>query len=137
MNSNALKMKISVPIFAMLLGLAASGCFSIYDNEKPEAVNVKPTTPAPTATAPAPALKPIVTPNYSLAANVISVNTIGRFVVLSFPASQMPKLEQTLFLYRDGLKVAAVRVTGPQQDNNTVADITSGEAQVGDAVRDQ
>ena len=144
MNLNASKMKISVPIFAVLLGLATSGCFSIYDNEKPEAVNVKPTTPAPAASAPAPtpvttasALKPIVTPNYSLAAKVISVNTVGRFVVLSFPASEMPKVEQTLFLYRDGLKVAAVRVTGPQQDNDTVADITSGEAQVGDTVRDQ
>jgi hypothetical protein len=49
----------------------------------------------------------------------------------------MPKMDQTLFIYRDGLKVAEVRVTGPQQDNNTVADITSGETQVGDTVRDQ
>ncbi|HEY5344960.1 MAG TPA: hypothetical protein VIK62_01290 [Verrucomicrobiae bacterium] len=136
MNLNALKVKISVPIFTLLLALITSGCFSIYGNEKPEAVNAKPTASTP-ASAPAPALKPIVTPNYSLAAKVISVNIIGRFVVLSFPASQMPKVEQTLFLYRDGLKVAEVRVTGPQQDSNIVADLTSGEAQVGDAVRDQ
>lgn len=140
MNLNDLKMKISVPIFAGLLALATGGCYSIYDTP----ANVKPPTPppAPAVTAaptpaPVPALKPIVTPDYSLAAKVISVNTIGRFVVLSFPASQMPKLEQTLFLYRDGLKVAEVRVTGPQQENNTVADLTSGEAQVGDTVRDQ
>ena len=124
MNLNDLKMKTSVLIFAVLLALATSGCSSIPD---------KPATAKPAATAPA----LIVTPNYSLAAKVISVNTVGRFVVLSFPASQMPKLEQTLFLYRDGLKVAAVRVTGPEQDNNTVADLTSGEAQVGDTVRDQ
>ena len=160
MNLNALKMKIFVPIFAGMLALATSGCFSIYDTKKPEVVNVKPATPtpvvatstpapAPTPAPPpvapkptvasksAPALKAIVTPNYSLAAKVISVNLTGRFVVLSFPASQMPKVEQTLFLYRDGLKVAEVRVTGPQQDNDTVADITSGEAKVGDAVRDQ
>ena len=123
MNLNALKMKISVPIFALLLTLAAGGCAWL------------PQAPHPSKNAAAAA--PIVTPNYSLAAKVISVNTIGRFVVLSFPASLMPKLEQTLFLYRDGLKVAEVRVTGPQQDNNTVADITSGEAQVGDTVRDQ
>lgn len=148
MNLNDLKLKVSVPVFAALLALATSGCFSIYDNEKPEAVDLKPGTPttAPIVSAPAPApvpatpalaLKPIVTPDYSLAAKVISVNLTGRFVVLSFPASQMPKVEQTLFIYRDGLKVAEVRVTGPQQDNNTIADITSGEAQVDDTVRDQ
>ena len=123
MNLNAIKIKISVPIYALLLTLATSGCAWL------------PQAPHPSKNATATA--PIVTPNYSLAAKVISVNTIGRFVVLSFPASLMPKLEQTLFLYRDGLKVAEVRVTGPQQDNNTVADITSGEAQVGDTVRDQ
>lgn len=49
----------------------------------------------------------------------------------------MPKLEQTLYLYHAGLKVAQVMVTGPQQDNNIVADLVSGEAQVGDQVRDQ
>jgi hypothetical protein len=135
-------MKNSALIFALLLTLAASGCYSIYDEPK----TATPAAPAPTptitpatapVTTPTPAPAPIVTPDYSLAAKVVSVNTIGRFVVLSFPASQMPKMDQTLFIYRGGLKVAEVRVTGPQQDNNTVADITSGEAQVGDTVRDQ
>ena len=123
MNLNALKMKSFVPIFAGLLALAASGCF--WEHPQPAT--------KPAATAP----KAIVTPDYSLAAKVISVNTVGRFVVLSFPTRQLPSVDQTMFLYRDGLKVAEVRVTGPQQDNNTVADITSGEAQVGDTVRDQ
>jgi hypothetical protein len=35
------------------------------------------------------------------------------------------------------LKVAEVKVTGPQRDNNIVADLVSGDAQVGDEVRDQ
>ena len=147
MNLNVSKMKVSVLIFGATLVLATSGCYSIYDTPEPAkpaalAPVTKPATapesaPTPAAVVAAPAPAPIVTPDYSLAAKVISVNTLGRFVVLSFPASQMPKLEQTLFLYRDGLKVAEVRVTGPQQDNNTVADITSGEAHVGDTVRDQ
>jgi len=68
---------------------------------------------------------------------VVSVNEVGRFVVLSFPASRMPKLEQTLFLYRTGLKTAEVRVTGPQQDNNIVADLVSGDARIGDTVSDK
>ena len=49
----------------------------------------------------------------------------------------MPKLQQTLFLYRAGLKVAELKVTGPQEEANIVADLVSGEAQVGDTVRDQ
>ena len=65
------------------------------------------------------------------------MNTIGRFVVLNFPTGQMPRQDQTLFLYRDGLKTAEVRVTGPQQDSNIVADLVSGDAQVGDTVSDK
>jgi hypothetical protein len=49
----------------------------------------------------------------------------------------MPKLEQSLFLYREGMKVGEVKITGPQRENNTVADLVTGEAQVGDEVRDQ
>ena len=109
---------------ALVLALATSGC-SLFHH--------KTETSKPAAARPG----PIVTPDFSLAAKVVSVNTIGRFVVLSFPASQMPKVDQTLFLYRAGLKTAEVRVTGPQQDNNIVADLVSGDAQVGDTVSDK
>jgi hypothetical protein len=44
---------------------------------------------------------------------------------------------QACFIYRSGLKVAEVKITGPRQDNNIVADLFSGDAQVGDNVRDQ
>ncbi len=124
MNLNALKESRSLPLFCALLALAASGCAWL-----PQAPHsTKPATTAPAA---------IVTPDYSLAAKVVSVNLVGRFVVLSCPASQMPKMDQTLFLYRAGLKVAEVRITGPQQDSDIVADLVSGEAQIGDTVRDQ
>jgi len=79
----------------------------------------------------------IVTPDNSLKATVVSYNAIGRFVVLGFPIGTMPAIDQTLFLYRDGLKVAEVKITGPQQDNDIVADLVSGDVQVGDEVRDQ
>jgi hypothetical protein len=89
----------------------------------------KPTAPAVS--------KPIVTPDLSLAAKVVSVNTVGRYVVLDLPANQMPKLQQRLLLYRAGLKTAEVKITGPQSENNIVADLISGEGKVGDTVRDQ
>ncbi len=83
------------------------------------------------------AAKPIITPDVSLAAKVVSVNVVGRFVVLGFPPGQLPKMGETLFIYNEGLKVAQVKVTGPAQDNNIVADLVSGDAKVGDTVRDQ
>lgn len=79
----------------------------------------------------------IVTPDESFTARVVSVNTVGRFVVLSFPAEPLPRLQQSLFLYRSGLKVAEVKVTGPAEDENIVADLVTGDAQIGDEVRDQ
>ena len=79
--------------------------------------------------------KTIVTPDMALAAKVVTVNTAGRFVLLNFPADKMPKIPQTLFIYRAGLKVAEVTVTGPRSENNIVADLVSGEPRVGDTVR--
>ena len=86
------------------------------------------------AAAPAPA---IVTPDNSLAGKVVSYNSVGRFVVLNFSSHRMPKMDQRLFLYRAGLKVAELNVTGPQNDDDIVADLVSGEAQNGDEVREQ
>jgi len=80
---------------------------------------------------------PIVTPDTSLTARVTFVNLVGRYVVLNFPTGEMPHLQQTLFLYRAGLKVAEIKVTGPQKENDIVADLVAGEARSGDIVRSQ
>ena len=50
---------------------------------------------------------------------------------------RLPALEQRLIVYRGGLKVGEVKVSGPQQDDNIVADIVAGQAEAGDEVRDQ
>jgi hypothetical protein len=119
-----LKMKRHFLFAVLLIAVAVTGCSS--SKKHPAAVQ-------PAVTAP----KTIITPDTSLAAKVISVNTIGRFVVLDFPNGQLPKLQQALFIYRAGLKTAEVKITGPQSENNIVADLVSGEAKVGDTVRDQ
>jgi len=119
----------------LLAGMLMTGC-SIF----PWARKHPHPAPAPAPAAPAPATRsapPVVTPDNSLTARVAAYNATGRFVVLSFPVGQMPKLDQTLFLYRNGLKVAEIKVTGPQRDNNIVADLVTGDAEVGDEVRDQ
>jgi hypothetical protein len=119
-------MKLRVMWMLLAAGLLTDGCALFHHHHKPKPVQ-------PMVVAPA----PIVTPDTSLAAKVISYNSVGQFVVLSFPMGQMPKMNQTLFLYRAGLKVGEIKITGPQNDNNIVADLINGEAQNGDEVREQ
>jgi hypothetical protein len=78
----------------------------------------------------------IVTPGTLTKGKVVSVNPTARFVVLTFPIGGLPALEKRLNVYRSGLKVGEIKITGPQRDNNTVADIVTGECQIGDEVRE-
>jgi hypothetical protein len=119
-----LKMKSKFLFVVLSLAFATSGC-SLFGKHGTAA---KPAVATPQA---------IVTPDSSLEAKVVSVNSVGRFVVLSFSAGQLPKPDETLFIYRAGLKVAQVKITGPQQENDIVADLVSGDVQVGDAVRNE
>lgn len=64
------------------------------------------------------------------------VNKSARFVVLNFPIGEVAPRGQRLNVYRNGLKVAEVQVTGPQRENNTVADILTGSPEVNDEVRE-
>lgn len=120
MTLTSLILKTSVLFCAVMVLLVTSGC-ALFRHNPPSAAGSA----------------PIVTPDLSLAAKVVAVNTVGRFVVLSFPDGQMPRISQPMFVYRGGLKVAEVRITGPQQANNIVADIVSGDAEVGDTVSDE
>src|SRR5665213_1123623 len=108
-------MKLRVILILFLAGILTDGC--VFHHSHPS----KPKAQAIVAPA------PIVTPDTSLTAQVISYNAVGQFVVLSFPMGQMPKMNQNLFLYRAGLKVGEVKITGPQNNNNIVADLISGE----------
>ena len=113
----------------------------------PKATPAEEPKPAPVEKqkpAPKPKRKPVTTPasdlvtaDVSLTARVSRYNEAGRFVVLEFPIAHLPNVGQKLFVYRNGLKVGEVKVTGPQRDDHTVADLTAGEAQVGDEVREQ
>jgi hypothetical protein len=143
------RMKKFLPFALLTLALALAGCAWTdrhlpwhHDNSAPKTVGspqpVNNPYPAPVSANPHPAQTPtIVAPDASLVAKVLTVNNVGRFVVLNFPVGRMPRLDQHLFLYRAGLKTAEVKVVGPQQDTSIVADIISGDAQAGDTVRDQ
>jgi len=79
--------------------------------------------------------KVTITPETGLEGKVIRVNENARFAVLNFQVGGMPAIGQELGVFRHGLKVAEVKVTGPESMDNTVGDITDGDVQVGDEVR--
>jgi hypothetical protein len=81
--------------------------------------------------------KLIVTPSEALLGRVARSNPMARFVVIEFPLGQMPAVGSRFGIYRQGQKVGEVRISGPQQDVYVVGDLTDGEAQINDDVRDQ
>ncbi|MGD0259094.1 MAG: hypothetical protein ABSD29_04635 [Verrucomicrobiota bacterium] len=125
------------PSVLLLCGLALSGCAGRKASVSPAAAPPRAGTPAAPAgvSATNPAL--IVTPENAYLGKVVWVNAPGRFVVLNFPLGKMAAPEQRLSLYRRGLKVGEVKVTGPQREDNIVADLAAGEAEVGDEARSQ
>ena len=68
-------------------------------------------------------------------AKVTSVNAAGRFVVLTFPLGRLPAADARFSLYRLGLKVGEVKINGWQHNDNVVADLVAGDAQIGDEAR--
>ena len=114
----------------LVLAFALSGCA-----RKKNSGSVP--VPAPRAGAPTANEPLIVTPENTLVGKVARVDKTARFVVLNFPLGKMAAVEQHLNVYRRGVKVGEVKVTGPQRDDNIVADLVAGEAEVGDEARNQ
>jgi len=114
-----MKWWMTMPLVA---GLFGSGC-------------VSPKEPAQSSASAQESL--LVTPARFVTGKVVTYTEAGRFTVLDFPPGRVPVLDQRLFVYRDGLKVGEVKITGPRRDNNIVADLISGEVRAGDEVRDR
>src|ERR1051325_5256479 len=121
-----------LPVFLLLL-LTAGCIFRRHTPAAPASASAPPPV-SPTART---NLALIVTPGQATTGRVASVNTAGRFVVLTFQLGTMPALEKRMSVYRSGLKVGEVKVTGPQLDINIDADIVTGECRVGDEVREE
>lgn len=123
--------------FAFVGILALAGCAA----PKPSTTEW-PRTPSAHNTGPAPSNAPnsnpavIVTPAQGTTGRITSINPVVRYVVISYAVGvPLPPVEQRLSVYRAGLKVAEVKISGPSRDTHTVGDIIAGECQVGDEVR--
>ena len=122
----------------VLLGaLFTSGCMWRKGKVAQAAAATKPAVASPSTHAPGAGQKPTVTPENGLNGTVASAKASLRFVVLTFPVDRMPAMDQRLSVYRQGLKVGEVKITGPLRDDNIVADIVAGEAEKGDEVRER
>ena len=130
-------MRTLVWLAALFGALIFSGCFAKKARfvEPPGSSGTVAASVSTNTSAAKPTL--IVTPDNGLSGRVTSFNPNLRFVVLTFPVGQMPAIDQRLSVYRGGLKVGEVKVTGPQQDDNIVADIVAGDSAKGDEVRDK
>lgn len=86
---------------------------------------------------PGPNSNVIITPDESLDGKIAWVNSNLGFVVITFPIGQMPETDRRLGIYRRGLKVGEVKITGPRREDSIVANIVAGNAAVGDEVSDR
>lgn len=133
-------------VLAAIVVLAGSGCASASKrgassaggggtaSAPPQGSSVSNSAPA---SASSPANKAVghqVVLGSDIRGQISSVNTAGRFVVLSFPVGVMPSNGAFLEVRRSGTPVGELRVTGPQRDTFTVADILKGELKPGDVV---
>src|SRR5580658_1159406 len=82
--------------------------------------------PAPPVTTTQPPAT-VIQPDLRVLGQVAMVNADARFVVVSFPPGAVPQIGQHLNVYHNGLKMAEIKVTGPQRESDTVADILNGE----------
>lgn len=57
--------------------------------------------------------------------------------VVNFPIGQLPEMNRTLSVYRNGVKVGKLLMTGPQRDDNVAAEIVEGDVRPGDEARDR
>lgn len=78
-----------------------------------------------------------VRPVYPVGGRIALVNEKARFVIIDFTNSRPPELEQKLAIYRAGLKVAEVKVSGPFRNTTVAADVTAGDVRYGDEVKSE
>jgi len=126
-------MKTAVQFAAALLVLSSTGCIFGKHKQQPPLppfvdLTGSPATPATTNTF-------LVTPDLSTSGQIVSVNKNLHFVVVTFPTGQVPPLGTRMNIFRRGEIVGEIRITDPQRDNNSAADIVLGDAQKGDEVR--
>ena len=137
---------------AVVSGLILAGCASHRDAPKPASEKTKRKPVAKATLAPTPAKSPapinaqgssptvtnnnqVITLSGQTVGKVYSVNQVARFVILDYGLNPLPPLDQRLNVYRNGVRVGEIKVTGPVMNGNIAADIVAGEVRKDDEAR--
>jgi hypothetical protein len=120
----------------LLLTLALAGC--VHEKPNPAKTTGPSQSLPPVRAVPGQTNKPTVTvvPAAGIKGKVAMANPSARHVIITFPLGQLPPLDRRFNVYRGGLRVGEVRITGPMRDIHIAADILAGDCQVGDEVRE-
>ena len=117
------------PLVFTVAALFAAGCAG------PTPAAPKSKSAAPVATRPTAPPVPVIEPVQAFSGRVVLVNGPLKYVVVEGVLGRLPPVEQTLNIYRDGQKVGVAVVSGQSRGANFAADLSEGEARVGDTVR--
>ena len=124
----------------LLLATLSFGCAS--KSKQPSSPFVGKSSEEKTATQPKEStskkdkpVKPELVPANEISGKVLLVNDNLRYVVIDFGFGRLPQQDQRLHVYRQGAKVAEVKVSGSPKVSNYAADIVTGTVQVGDEVK--
>jgi hypothetical protein len=93
--------------------------------------------PPPEVIEPAPPVRPVrlKEPLDGGVGRVMSVNERLRFVLLDYSLNRLPKIGDVVELWREDRVIGELKVTGPIRNTTVLADVVSGEPQVGDQAR--
>ena len=123
----------------LLAVLFAAGCAGTRDSKDgaapptPKEKGKPAPPPKPAKGQPSPA--PVIEPVSAFSGKVVLVNAPLKYIVIEGTIGRLPPVDQKLNVYRDGQRVGEVVVSGQSRGANFAADITLGEARVGDTVR--
>ena len=128
--------KLSALLVAALVGAGCAGTREQKDGTAKVAPTAKVSPPPQLKSGkelPTPA--PVIEPISVFSGKVVLVNAALKYTVVEGIIGRLPPVEQSLNVYRDGQKVGVIVVSNQARGANFAADLTQGEARVGDTVR--
>ncbi len=117
--------RLSALLAAALLGTGCAGT----RGEKGSVAKPSPRPPAP------PQLAPVIVLVSVFSGKVVLVHGPLKYIIVEGVIGRLPPAELWLNVYRDGQKVGAAVVSRQSRGAHFAADLTQGEARLGDTVR--
>lgn len=125
---------LPAPLLALLVVAGCAGPSGVKDGTPSGKAKAKSTAPPKPAKGQPPPV-PVIEPVAAFTGKVVLVNAPLRYIVIEGVIGRLPPSDTALNVYRDGQKVGVVVVSNQSRGANFAADISIGDARVGDLVR--